>query len=427
VTRVAEPEVLDLLTRLVEKSLVVYEEDDQGRGRYRLLETVRQYARDRLLESGQGGQFRDQHLEQFLALSEEAEPRLTGPEQAAWLARLEAEHDNLRAALDWSVERATLSVEGSGSQRLTLHAQRPTPNAQRSTLPAGTGLRLCGALRRFWEVRGHLSEGRQRCAAVLFHPVAQQRTAVRSKAMNGAGLLAWRQGDYQAAHYLFEQALAINRERGDRAQEARNLNNLGALAADQGDFEAARALYEQSLAIHEELGDRAWQSINLSNLGVTAFSRRNYKLAWTLYEQALAIIRELGDRAHEANTLNNMGDAEFEQGNYEAARRLYRQALAISWELGDRRIAAGGLEGLAAVAAVTGMPERAACFWGAGAALRDLIGSPLTPEQRKHVERRQVPCRAALGPEAFEAAWSEGREMSAEAAVELALAEVHHS
>ncbi len=180
-------EVLNLLTSLCDKSLVVVERND-GHSRYRLLETVRQYSREILFESGGGEAVRDQHRKCFLTLAEEAEPQLTGADQAVWLRCLDEEHDNLRSALEWS-------HAGAGPK---------------------TGLRLCGALGRFWEMRTHLSEGRQWCARVLNKAGAEERTPERAKVLNVTGTLAWFQADYRAARQMHEESLAIVRELGDR-------------------------------------------------------------------------------------------------------------------------------------------------------------------------------------------------------------------
>ena len=178
-------DVLDLLTSLADKSLVVPEQED-AQTRYRLLETVRQYARDRLEESGGSAAVRVRHRDYYLALAEEADPKLKGAEQAEWLQRLEEEHENLRAGLEWSLAEA-----GTGG-----------------------GLRLCGALQRFWWTRGHLSEGRQWCTRVLCKAGAEERTRERANVLNAAGVLAYYQGDYPAARALYEESLAIRRELG---------------------------------------------------------------------------------------------------------------------------------------------------------------------------------------------------------------------
>jgi non-specific serine/threonine protein kinase len=208
-------QVLDLLSALVDKSLVVYEEDENGHGRYHLLETVRQYARARLMESGTEEAVRARHRDHFLALAEQAKPNLRGPEQARWLDTLEREHENLRATLEWCLE----AEDEEGAQ-------------QNSVSPAEAGLRLSGALSVFWQTRGHVSEGRQRFAAALSRPGAtapaqqQQRTKARADALNGAGNLAAFQGDFASARSLFEEALAIHSELGDKRGSALSLMNL---------------------------------------------------------------------------------------------------------------------------------------------------------------------------------------------------------
>ncbi len=315
-------EVLDLLTALADKSLVVAETAG-AHVRYRLPETVRQYGRDRLLEAGDGTGWRDRHRDWFLALAEAAEPKLQGSGQGTWLARLEDEHDDLRVALEWSAEE-----------------------------PAGgeAGLRLCGALGRFWSARGYLREGRTRCAAALAHPGAAVRTLARARTLNGAGVLALFQGDLPGARSLLEQALALNREMGDRMAEAGNLNNLGNLAGDLGEHEASRLLLEKALALNRELGNRAWEAGNLNGLGNVAQRQDNNLAARSLFQQALALNRELGNRAWEAINLDNLGNVARKQRDYEAARSLLEQALALNRELGNRAGEASNLSNLGIVA-----------------------------------------------------------------------------
>jgi tetratricopeptide (TPR) repeat protein len=422
-------QVLDLLSALVEKSLVVYEEDENGQGRYRLLETVRQYAWDRLGETEGGSPFRTQHQAFFVALAEEGEPQLSGPEQGVWLERLELEHDNLRAALEWRGDESVL--------------------------------RLAGALWWFWFVRNHFSEGRAWLGSVLTATEALGRTAMRAKALNGAGGLAWSQGDYVSARTLQEEALAIQRELGDRQGIAYSLNGLGLVASSQGDYALARTLHEQSLAIQRELGDRRgiaytlnnlgniassqgdyvsartlyeealalqrelwdkWGIANsLNNLGLVASSQGDYALAQTLQEEALVIRRELGDRGGIANSLNSLGSVAYEEGDYVSARMLHEQSLAIQRELGNRRGIAYSLESIAALTSAQGKAQRAARLWGAAQALREAIGSPLSPNERAEYDQRLAETRSMLGEEAFAAACSEGRSLSMEQAIVVAL------
>jgi predicted ATPase/class 3 adenylate cyclase len=430
---VAEGEVLDLLTSLSDKSLVVAEQTD-GHFRYRLLETMRQYAREWLVESEGGEVVRERHRDYFLALAEEAEPKLTGAEQAEWLLRLEEEHENLRAGLDWS-----LVAPGSGG-----------------------GLRLCGALQRFWWTRGHLSEGREWCVRALGKTGGEGKTPERAKALSAAGTLAYSQGDYPAAWARHEECMAILRKLGDRSGIASSLSNLGNVAFLQGDYPAARALYEEHLAIKRELGDRWGIALSLSNLGCVACEHGEFVPAQALHEESLAIRRELGDRSGIAASLNNLGDVAheqgdcasartlndeslaimrelgdrwgialslgnlgavaFDEGDYSAARALYDECLAICRELGDRRAIASALEGLAAAVATVGSCLRAARVWGAAERLREEVGSPLSPNERTRYDPRVAAARAALGDDAaFDRAWLEGRALTLEQAIELAL------
>jgi predicted ATPase/class 3 adenylate cyclase len=466
-------EVLDLLTQLVEKSLAAMEVEGK---RYRLLETVRQYARERLLESGGGEAVRERHRDYFLALTEEAEPKLTGAEQAAWLQRLEEEHENLRASLDFSLGEA-------GSEK---------------------GLRLCGALQRFWMTHVHFSEGRDWSARFLGQAGAEERTLERAKVLNGAGLLAhyqsdqtaaaalleeclaiqrqwgdrrgiaWsltnlglvayeqgdfasaralheeslaimrelgnqsgigaalnnlagvahQQGDFAYARALLEQCLAIKRELGERGRIANSLGNLGNVALDQGDFASARALCEECLAIMRELGNRGYIATTLDALGRVAYFQGDYPTARMLSEESLAIMRELQHRNGMADSLYSLGNVTYEQGDYQAARKMFAEGLVIRRERDDRRGMVSSLAGLAAVIVALGSSLHAARIWGAAERLREQIGAPLPPNERPRYDQRVAGARAASKDDiAFDSAWQEGRALTLEVALELALAE----
>jgi predicted ATPase/class 3 adenylate cyclase len=388
-------EVLDLLTSLCDKSLVMVEEDN-GSTRYRLLETVRQYARERLLESGSGAALRQRHRDYYLALAEEADPKLAGTEQAAWLRRCEEEHDNLRSALEWS------------------HAARE----------AAEGLRFCGALQRFWRMRGHLSEGREWCARALGYAGAEELTPVRAKALSGAGLLAYWLGDYPAARALHEECLAIWRQLGDQWGASASLNNLGMVARSQGDNASARALYEESLAIKRELGDQWGVGATLNNLGNLAADQGDFPASRPLHEESLAIWRKLGDRGSIATALENLGHVAYEQGDLASARALHVESLTMRRQLGDKLGMVVSLEMLAAVAGLLGAPLRAARIWGVTERLRAEIGSPLQPKDRSRHDQHVVAARAASSDSAaFDRAWQEGGALTVEQAIELALVE----
>jgi predicted ATPase/DNA-binding CsgD family transcriptional regulator len=391
-SRLNEYELLDLLSGLADKSLVVMEERD-GKSRYRLLETVRQYVWGKSQALGELPKLRAQHLEWCMALAEEAEPRLTGAGQTEWLARLEEDHDNMRAALRWGVE--TREVE--------------------------MGLRLAGALLLFWYLRGYFSEGREHLAAALSGGQQGQEEAARAKALNGAGMLARGQGDYAAARSLFEESLTIRRDLEDKRGIATSLNSLGLVAQKQGDSAAARSLYEESLAFRRELGDKEGISGSLGNLGGVCSDQGDYAAARSLYEESLALRRELGDKGGIALLLGSLGRVAHEQGDYAAARSLYEESLAIRWELGHKYGIAECLEGLASMAGSQGATEHAARLFGASEALREAIGAPMPPVVLADYDRDVAAARAQLNMEAFVAAWNEGRAMTLEQAIAFAL------
>ncbi len=338
-------EMLDLLTALADKNLVETEERE-GATRYRLLETVRQYAQELLRERGEEPLWQGRHLMHFLALAEEAEPELKGKDQQPWLDRLETEHDNLRAALAWAT---TAGGDAAG------------------------GLRLAGALWRFWLVRGYLCEG-QGWLSGLLAAAPRGQAAARAKALHGAGVLAWQQGYYGAARALHEQSLAIQRELGDRQAIAGSLNNLGLVAWQQGDYAAARALYEQSLAIRRELGDRQDIAGSLNNFGLVAYRQGDYLAAIALYEESLTLQRELGDRQGIAASLNNLGNVANDQGDYSAARALLVESLTTFRELGDRHGIAMALTSLGNVADEQGDYSAARALYEQSLAIRRELG-----------------------------------------------------
>jgi tetratricopeptide (TPR) repeat protein len=263
-----------------------------------------------LRESGEEVRVQRQHLEYFLAMAEEAEAQLTGPDQRAWLDRLETERDNLRSALSRSA-----AVGGD----------------------AADGLRLAGALWRFWLVRGYLFEGRRLLVEQVGLPADPSAWHPRAKALQGAGVLARNQGDYAAAGLLLEESLAIRRQHGDRRGIAASLGSLGGVANERGDHAAARSLHEECLAIYRELDDRLGTASALNNLGIAVLYSDDFPAARALHEESLAIRRELGDRWGTAASLMNMAMVDREIGDLAAARELYEASEAIYQELGDQR------------------------------------------------------------------------------------------
>jgi tetratricopeptide (TPR) repeat protein len=425
-------DVLDTLTHLVDRSLVVPEESQDGLVRYRLLETIRDYGREKLSAAGERPSFRERHAAFFLAMAEQAEPELSGPSQAAWLNRLAREHDNLRLAIAYFSEDA--------------------PDVPQ-------GLRLVGALWRFWWVRGTWAEGRARLASLLAAS-SEERPPERVKALHAAAVLARGEGDYVAARPLLEEALEIARARDDRSAVALVLFELGNVANDQEDYAAARPLYEESLALRRELSDRRGVSAALHNLGVVAAALGDFQSAEHLYREALSFHRELGNRAWEAASLNGLGGVAFYlgdleasrgcheqalpvqrelgdsrgtafslrelgevatgQGAFSAARENLTQALAIYKDLGDRQGLASTIEGCAVLAAATGQSERALRLIGAAGSLRTAIQAPISAPDQKRMEQFLAQARGALGERA-DSATDAGRRLSLEDAVGLAL------
>ncbi len=386
-------QMLDLLTQLADKSLVQVEGDSSA-VRYRLLETVRQYGQRKLEEAGEVANTRTRHRNFFLALAEHAEPELRGQKQPLWLHRLEQEHDNLRAAIEWSLENEQVEP----------------------------GLRLVGALWRFWSVRGYNREGRAWSEQVLRRS-GEASPAFRAKALSGAGLLATNQADYAIARPLLEESLAIRRQLGDKLGIATMLNVLGTGAFHQGDFERAAALYNEGLAIAMELGAKDTIGVLLNNLGTVALSQSDDAAARSLFEESLTLRRQLGDKLGIAMSAGNLAIVAFRQGEHAAARVLLEESLAIDRDLGDKRGSAGELEIFGLLAAAQGDAGRSARLLGAAEVLREAIGAPLTPVERAmwDYERHVAAVRAALGREGLAAAWNEGRAMTYEQAVEHAL------
>jgi predicted ATPase/Tfp pilus assembly protein PilF/DNA-binding XRE family transcriptional regulator len=437
-------DVLERLGALMDKSLLQAEEQVEGKLRFGMLQTIQEYALERLAESGEEPEVRHRHLAWCLTLAEVAEPALRGPEQGVWLARLEAEHDNLRAALAWCI--------GAGDE-------------------PEYGVRLAALVWRFWERRGHWSEGRRWLEEVATpaRPGAGQAStapAVRAQALDAAGRLAYRQGDYAQASALHEESLALARELEDRGAIARALSGLGVVAWRQGDYARAGALFEESLALARELGD-GWEVARaLNGLGIVALKQGDYARASALLEEVLALFREMGDKDSIAVTLASLGIAALSQGNYGRAKILFEESLDLSRIMEDKYGLATTLEGLGCVAkqqgdsarattlfeeslalyqelgdkygmvnslewwvhATTGLNtapearERLARLLGAADGLRTTIGAPVPPglDQRGH-ERTVATLRSALGEGAFAAAWAAGQALSLEQAITEAL------
>jgi predicted ATPase/class 3 adenylate cyclase len=317
-----ELDVLEGVASLVDKSLLRQQEQAEGEPRFQMLETIREYALECLTASGEGEAARRAHADYYLALAERGEPELTGPRQVMWLNRLEAEHDNLRAALEWLGQKAE----------------------------AEQSLRLGGALWRFWVVRGHLREGRERLAELLALAGASVRTEARAQVLTGAGTLAHNRGEYALARALFEESLAIWRELGHKAGIASALNNLGWMGFRLSEYAAGRSHSEEGLALYRELGDPRGIAAALNNLGWLAHHQGHYQAARAYHEGSLALRQELGDKRGIAFSLTNLGWTVHMQGDCRRARALLEEGLGLFREVGEKQLFAFTLTILAQVA-----------------------------------------------------------------------------
>ncbi len=344
---IASEAVLDLLARLVDKSLVFTEARD-GDVRYRLLETIREYSRERLKESGEAEAVFSRHLLWHLTLAERAEPELRGPNQASWLDRLELDYDDFRAALAWARHRD-------------------------DRVEAWT--RLACALQRFWSLRGYLREGREWLEqAASFESAAP---ALRAKTAYGAGVLAFHQGDYASAEALSTQGLTMYRDRQDTFGIALSIDTLGRVAQSRGDYQRAAVLLEEGLAVARQSGHQWAVARILNTLGITARSQRDYRRAKLLLEESLALWRELGDKAGLAFSLGSLGVVARFQGDYGRARLLHEESLALRRELGDRLALAISLGSLGTVLLDQGDDEQARPLFEESLALCRELGDKL--------------------------------------------------
>jgi predicted ATPase/class 3 adenylate cyclase len=396
---IEEWDVLDLLTSLVEKSLVQYEEQGEE-GRYRLLEMVRQYGREQLMEAGEGDVVRGRHVAFYLRLAQEAEPQLRIVNQSVWLDRLVTEHDNLRAALEWCLNDVS------------------HPGVVNSAEAAWA---LCGALYRFWDVRSNLREGLEWLERAI-SVSGDTASAARGKALTGACHLAWRRGENALARSRGEEALTIHRQLGNKEGIAISLNALGNVATSERQLSLARRCFEESLALSRASEDLWGIGQSLNNLGSIALMENDYAQARSLCEEALTIAERMGDLANVHIRLRNLSHLDCEEGRFDSARSRGEQALRMARRLGDKRAIAVSLLRFGGLAAAQGQSERAATLLAAAEALCETIGYDWQPDQRNQHDRCVAATHAALGEAAFAAAWAEGQALTLEEAVALALA-----
>jgi predicted ATPase/class 3 adenylate cyclase len=427
-------DALDGVSSLLDKSLLVREETSEEESRFVMLETIHEFAREMLQESGEAAEVSRLHAEYFLTFAEEAEPELEGPDQVAWMERLEADLDNFRAALSWLLEVGEAEL----------------------------ALRIGAALSLFWRIRGHLSEGRRWLSEGLSGGDAAP-AGVRARAMLVLGDLAWKQGDYPQGEEKLEASLALCREAGDRRGEAQALNSLGFIASEHNDLERAEKLLEESLALGRKASMPVVINSALNSLAALAAYRNDYARATVLLEEGLGRARAAGDVRGIAIHTTSLGATAVVTGEFERAEALLQQGREMFWKLGDwlhvsvadlnlgnlalarndfdlaekqglkvildlqERADVFGIDGaldiLASVTASRGEIRRAARIWGGVEGYRDARDIPWAPDEREMIEPRIDAARTRLDEADWTMAWEEGRAMTLDQAVDYALEE----
>jgi predicted ATPase/class 3 adenylate cyclase/Tfp pilus assembly protein PilF len=427
-------ETFEGVSSLLDKSLLRQEEGPGGEPRFVMLETVHEFAREKLRQSAEAEEIKRVHAEYFLNLAEEADPELRGPDQLQWLERLEAEHDNMRAALTWALEHKEVEL----------------------------ALRLGGALWWFWWMRSHNSEGRRWLEAALVMD-GRGSPEVRVMALAGVGYLGLEQGDLDRAKEVCEEGLELLAHEGREASEAKLilLAGLGWVVWEREEYEQAKQLFEESLAPSREMRDTWWLATSLSNLAVVSHFLGNSEKATELYEQSMDLFREQGDKRRLATCLNNLAMVVCSQGELGRAAKLieeavallrelgargvvsiglcnlgwiallqddlgraadlYRESLSLSWETGVNPVVQRTLEGLACVAGAEGEAQRAARLWGAAQTLHETKGIPRDTDFLDEADARISAVRLGMGEEAWEEAWRKGRGMTLDEAVSYAM------
>ncbi len=383
--------ILDGITSLLNNSLLVRKEQTNGEPRFRMLEVVREYALESLEASGEAESLRGSHAAYFLALGEKAEPLLQFAESVKWLDRLEEEHDNLRAVLQWSLENDT-----------------------------ETATRLAAAIRFFWLFHSHITEARE----WLEKAVSKSRNVsvgVRIKLLNGLGVSARNQGDYEMSKKMFEQSLDEGKDLSLNWEVSLAKRGLGIAAMRQGDFTSARNNFEIAIIISRELNDKSEIAHALGCMGGLEIAAGKYSVAKTFVEEALTIFRQLGNKEAVGAILYSQGIVAYREGNFRAAYLHFTEALTIAWRLGDKITISYSLEGFAALATVFEKANLAAQISGAAEKLRESISYKFDPNDQPFRDEYIAKLITVLSEADFVDSYEQGRKLKLEEAIKLAL------
>jgi len=391
-------EILDLLSRLVDKSLVIVDAVAIVETHYRLLETIREYALEKLIESGEAATIRNQHLEFFVKLAEEAVPNVFGVESVRYYEQIDQELDNIRSAMEWSIE----------------------------THQALIAFRLVAALFYFWYNRSLLGEWYGRFKGVLSLPEGLERTAERAKAINAISFFYWAGMTAVNPHQELEEALSIGRELENDHIIAQSLSNLGRNEATAGNFPKARSLLKESLNFWRRLGHEHKMDMVVTSifLGDAAFHQGDLKEAQALYEECVTALREIRDQNFLAYTIRRLGQVVCRQGEFAKASLMYGESLSLNHGLKDERGVIACLSAFAGIAVVRGKFELAAYLFGAVESFLRALGIRLLQTDEMEYDRNVANLRAQLDEATLEKAWAEGHAMTLEQAVEYALNEI---
>jgi predicted ATPase/DNA-binding CsgD family transcriptional regulator len=390
--------MLDILSSLVDKSMLQLVTAKDSEPRFVMLGTLREYAQERLNNSPEAEILRLRHAEYFLGLAEKAEPALIGPDQNTWVEQLDREHSNFRAALTWLLENQAIEVTETGAQ-----AGIPTRFLEMAA-------RLAGALARFWHIRNHATESLRGFEVVLAKITNRNNLPlpVMRKTLCGAAAMAYIKGDYPQSLAWYEEALELNRAGGDSLGVATVLRDMGLVLAYAGNCDRALELFEEAMTVQQQLNDRWGLGVTLLNRGLAGIGADNLALARESLDSALKLFTELKETRGSSYVLNNLGYVAIFRGELASATEYLLNSLKLKQTLNDRLGIAWSLDGLAAITARQGHAEKAAWFLGAAAKLRELVSSPLTYFGHKLNNPTIALVRASLDEASFRQAQARG-------------------
>ena len=467
--KVNKEEILDLLSLLVEKSIIIFDEEKE---RYRILESICQYGEEKLKEANEINKILSKHLYYFMELSESAEPKLKGPEVKEWLEKLETEHGNLQSAIEWSLKNGD-SEEGSrlagamgwfwdmkglyfvgrrllesilikmqgisnSSRAKVLNSVGVLANYQGDYINSGNyheeSLRFSRKLGDIFGIasslnslgsnaydQGDYEQAQKFYEESLFiaREIGDERGIASS--LNGLGKVSHSQGDYQQAQKYHEESLRFNRKLEDKRSIAISLNNLGVLAYNQGEHQQAQKFYEESLFLARELGDKSGIATSLNNLGVGAYNQGDYQQAQKYHDESLLLRREIGDKSGIASTLINLGSIVYDHGDYKQAQKFYEESLFLAREIGDNLSIAYCIEGFAGIASIQKRSSQVILLLGATETAFQSLGFVREKDDLIQHERIIKILHEQLSEEEYSKYWEEGKKLTLEQAVELAL------